>query len=109
MNISFEKKILIGYIINLITLLAVGFIYWNHIFNQISILWNWVSLGLILLKLGMITIVYVIILIQLKAKNKIERLLLENEIHILVLSMSDFIEVTPLYLLITLPLFKKPV
>lgn len=79
MNISFEKKILLGYIINLITLLAVGLIYWSHMFNQVSILWNWISLGLILLCVGMITVVYVIIITQLKAKNKIERLLLENE------------------------------
>lgn len=79
MNISFEKKILLGYIINLITLLAVGLIYWSHMFNQISILWNWISLGLVLLSVGMITVVYFIIITQLNAKNKIEGLLLENE------------------------------
>lgn len=79
MNISFEKKILIGYIINFIVLLAVGLIYWGHMFNKISELWHWISLALILLSVGMITVVYVIILAQLKAKNKIEGLLLENE------------------------------
>lgn len=72
MKISFKFKIILGYIINLIAVLALGFIYWNHILPENPQLWNWISLALIALSLGMLTVVYFIIRAQLKAKNEAE-------------------------------------
>lgn len=72
MKISFKFKIILGYIINLIAILALGFIYWNHILPENPQIWDWISLALIVLSLGMLTVVYFIIQGQLKAKNEAE-------------------------------------
>lgn len=72
MKISFKLKIILGYIINLIAILALGFIYWNHILPENPQIWDWISLALIVLSLGMLTVVYFIIQGQLKAKNEAE-------------------------------------
>jgi PAS domain S-box-containing protein len=78
MKISFKLKILLGYVINLITILALGFIFWNYIVSKIPQFWDWVSLALIVFSLGMLTVVYFIIKRQLKEKNEAEIKLLEN-------------------------------
>lgn len=78
MKISFKLKILLGYVINLITILALGFIFWNHIVSKIPQFWDWVSFALIVFSLGMLTVVYFIIQRQLKEKNEAEIKLLEN-------------------------------
>lgn len=79
MKISFEKKIALGFIINLIVVLALGLIYWNHMLLTSNKLWHWISLALIVLSLGMLTVVFFIIKTQLKAKKKSEQELLKNE------------------------------
>jgi len=79
MKISIEKKIVIGYIVNIIIVLALGLVYWNHRFSAITKLWDWMALLLILLSLSMLTVVYFILRVQLKAKNKSEMQLLENK------------------------------
>ncbi|MHB1147721.1 MAG: PAS domain-containing protein [Lutibacter sp.] len=78
MKISFKFKIILGYIINLIVVLALGFIYWNHIIPENPQIWDWISLTLIVLSLVMLTVVYFIIQWQLKAKNEAENKFLEN-------------------------------
>ena len=78
MKISFKIKIILGYIFNFIVILALGFIYWNHILPEMPILWDWISLALIALSLGLLTAVYFIIQAQLIAKNKAETNFLEN-------------------------------
>jgi len=79
MNISLERKILLGYIINMIVVLVLGFIIWNHMYEGASKLWDQIALGLIVLSLGMLTIVYFIIQTQLKLKKKSRLQLIENE------------------------------
>lgn len=78
MHISFKNKIILGFFINLIAILALGFIYWNHILHESPHLWDWISMALIVLSLGMLTVVYFIFQAQLKAKNESEIKLLEN-------------------------------
>ncbi|NEW79892.1 MAG: PAS domain S-box protein [Gelidibacter sp.] len=78
MKISFKKKIILGYIFNLIVILALGLIYWNHILPEMPLFWDWISLTLIALSLVFLTVIYFIIQVQLKAKNKAEIDSLEN-------------------------------
>ncbi|MDD3722598.1 MAG: PAS domain S-box protein [Lutibacter sp.] len=78
MKISLKTKIISGYIINLFVILVLGIIYWNQILPEKPLLWDWISLILIMLSLGMLTVVYFVIQSQLKAKNKAETESLEN-------------------------------
>lgn len=78
MKISFKTKIIWGYIINLIVVLALGFIYLNHMLHEIPQLRDWISLALIALSLGMLTVVYSVVQGQIKAKNEAEIKLLDN-------------------------------
>ncbi|HSQ46003.1 MAG TPA: PAS domain S-box protein [Lutibacter sp.] len=78
MKIFFKTKIILGYIFNFIVILALGLIYWNHILPEMPLLWDWISLALIALSLGLLTVVYFIIQTQLKAKNEAEMESLEN-------------------------------
>lgn len=78
MKISFKTKIILGYIFNFIVILALGLIYWNHILPEMPLLWDWISLALIALSLGMLTIVYFVIKSQFKAKNEVETELLDS-------------------------------
>lgn len=79
MKISFKTKIIFGYFFNLLVVLALGIIYWNHIFQETPHIWDWISLVLIALSIGMLTVVYFIIRAQLKAKNAAEIKFLENK------------------------------
>ncbi len=79
MKITFEKKIVFGYVINLAVILAFGLIYWKRMpLSDITPL-DWISLVLIILSLGMLTIVFFILKAQLKAKKKSELELIKNE------------------------------
>lgn len=78
MKISFKSKLILGYIFNFIVILALGLIYWNHILPEMPLLWDWISLALIALSLGLLTVVYFIIRAQLKAKKEAEMESLEN-------------------------------
>lgn len=78
MKIFFKTKIILGYIFNFIVILALGLIYWNHILPEMPLLWDWISLALIAISLGLLTVVYFIIQAQLKAKKEAETESLEN-------------------------------
>ncbi|MDO9594390.1 MAG: PAS domain S-box protein [Lutibacter sp.] len=78
MKISLKSKIILGYIFNFIVILSLGVIYWNQILPEMPILWDWISLALIALSVGMLTVVYFVIQAQLKAKNTAEMESLEN-------------------------------
>ncbi len=67
-----------GYIINLLVIFVLGIIYWNQILPETPLLWDWISLILIALSLGMLTVVFVVIRRQLKAKTQAEMETLEN-------------------------------
>ncbi len=79
MKISFERKIFLGYITNIAVVLALGLIYWKEMPVSTNILWSWISLVLIILSLGMLTVVYFILKAQLKAKKKANHELLKND------------------------------
>lgn len=78
MKISFKLKIILGYIMNLVVVLAIGLIYWNRVSHTTAELWDWISMALIVLSLGMLTVVYFVIQGQLREKNKAKIKLLEN-------------------------------
>lgn len=78
MKISLKTKIILGYIFNFIIILSLGLIYWNQILPDMPLLWDWISMILIALSVGMLTVVYFVIRAQLKAKNAAEIKLLEN-------------------------------
>ena len=79
MKISFEKKILTGYIINLTVVFAIGVIYWQQMPISNNTKWHWVSMVLIILSLGMLTVVFFILKAQFLAKKKFEEQLMKNE------------------------------
>lgn len=79
MKISFEKKITLGFIINLAVVFILGFISLKQIPYSNNKLWQWISFGLIVLSVGMLTIVFIILKNQLKTKNIFEQKLLKNE------------------------------
>lgn len=79
MTVSFERKILIGYIINLIVIIALGFIYWKKMPLSINTVWHWVSLVLIMLSIGMLTTVFFILKAQLKEKKQSTEELYKNQ------------------------------
>ena len=79
MKITFEKKITAGYIINIAVVFALGLIYLNQVPLSNNLTWHWVSLVLIIISLGMLTVVFFILKSQLKAKKKFEMDLIKNE------------------------------
>ncbi|SDI28989.1 PAS domain-containing protein [Winogradskyella thalassocola] len=79
MKVSIERKILIGYVVNIIVIIALGLIYWRQLPLSTSKLWHWVSLSLIVLSLGMLTTVFFILNAQLKAKMQSELELHKNK------------------------------
>ena len=79
MKISFEKKIVLGYIINLVVVFMIGFISIRQIFFSSNKSWQWIAFALIVLSIGMLTIVFFILKGQLKAKKKSDLELLKNE------------------------------
>ena len=83
MKISFEKKILLGFIINLLVVIASGWIFISRFSKQrdesMDVMLNWIELSLFLLSMILLTIVYFIIRTQLQAKNISQNLLLENK------------------------------
>jgi PAS domain S-box-containing protein len=79
MTVPFERKILIGYIINIIVIIALGLIYWSQLAMSTNKLWHWISLGLIVLSIGMLTTVFFILKSQLKAKKKSGEELQKNQ------------------------------
>ncbi len=83
MKISFEKKILLGFIVNLLVVIASGWIFISRLDKQRDqtndSMLNWIELSLFVLSIVLLTIVYFIIKAQLNAKNISQNLLLENK------------------------------
>lgn len=83
MKISFEKKILLGFIVNLLVVIASGWIFISRLDKQRDqtndSMLNWIELSLFVLSIVLLTIVYFIIKAQLRAKNISQNLLLENK------------------------------
>ncbi len=83
MKISFEKKIFLGFVINVLVVIASGWIFisrFSKIGDQtIDSRWNWIEIFLFFLSIGLLIVVYFIIRAQLKAKNIYQNMLLENK------------------------------
>jgi len=79
MKVSIERKIFLGYIINIIVIIALGLIFWKQMPFSTNRLWHWISLTLIILSLGMLTTVFFILKAQLKSKKQSAEELLKNQ------------------------------
>ncbi|HZW62152.1 MAG TPA: PAS domain S-box protein [Flavobacteriaceae bacterium] len=80
MKISFETKITAGYISNIVVVFVLGLIYWKQlpVSESLKVL-DWVSLALLLLSLGMLTVVFFILKTQLKANKSYAQELEKNQ------------------------------
>jgi PAS domain S-box-containing protein len=83
MKISFENKILAGFIINLLVVVASGWIFIARLEKDRDLAMdstlNWIELSLFILSIILLIIVYYIIRAQLRAKTVSQNLLLENK------------------------------
>lgn len=83
MKISFEKKILLGFIINLFVVIASGWIFVSRLSKQRDITLdstlNWIELSLFVLSMISLTVVYFIIRAQIRAKNISQNLFSESK------------------------------
>jgi PAS domain S-box-containing protein len=83
MKISFEKKILLGFIINLLVVIASGWIFVSRLDKErnkrMDSLLDWIELSLFVLSMVLLIIVYFIIQSQIRSVNKSQHELLENK------------------------------
>lgn len=83
MKISLEKKIIIGFILNLFVVFAIAWVFILRIDKKrnqaLDTSLNWLELALIILSVILLTVVYFIIRAQLRAKNISQKLLSENK------------------------------
>ncbi|MGO4820859.1 MULTISPECIES: PAS domain S-box protein [unclassified Flavobacterium] len=91
MRISFEKKIFLGFIINVLIVLVSGLIFITRINVDRDIandsFLNWIEITLFILSIILLVVVYFIIRSQLEAKNKSQKLLSDS--RKLLLSIID--------------------
>ena len=83
MKISFEKKIFFGFVINVLVVIAAGWIFVSQLNDRRDEAMNarldWIELSLFVLSIILLIVVYFIIRAQLKAKAISQNLLLENK------------------------------
>ncbi|MBA0885426.1 PAS domain-containing protein [Flavobacterium undicola] len=83
MNISFEKKIFLGFIINVVIVIAAAWIFLARINSERDIAMDVkleiIEIGLFTLSILLLIVVYFIIKTQLKAKEAAQKLLEENK------------------------------
>jgi PAS domain S-box-containing protein len=83
MKISFENKIFAGFVINLLVVVASGWVFVARLEKDRDLAMdstlNWIELSLFILSIILLTIVYFIIRFQLRAKNSSQNSLLENK------------------------------
>ena len=83
MKISLDKKIVIGFIINLLVVITSGLLFFYRNFEQrnqeLLLILNWVESILFVLSIVLLIIVFIIIRAQLRAKNLSIDALLENK------------------------------
>ena len=83
MKISLEKKILLGFIINLLVVVASGLIFVSRLDGErdkaMDTMLDWIELSLFGISIILLIIVYFIIRTQLRAKNISQNLLIENK------------------------------
>jgi PAS domain S-box-containing protein len=83
MKISLDKKIIIGFVFNLLVVFASGLLFFYRHYQQpsraIEVMLNWVEPILFVLSFVLLIIVFIIIRAQLRAKNVSIDALLENK------------------------------
>lgn len=83
MKLSFDKKIVLGYVVNVLIVLAIGIVYFLKINGHLSPAFekviDWLQFGLIFLVFVLLTFVFYLIRIQIKAKNLSQQIVYENE------------------------------
>ncbi len=83
MKISFEKKIFLGFVINVLVVIASGWIFISRLSKKrdqtMDSQLNWIEIFLFFLSIVLLIVVYFIIRAQLKAKNVSQNMLLENK------------------------------
>ncbi|MFE3846976.1 PAS domain-containing protein [Flavobacterium sp. LB3P45] len=83
MEISFEKKIFLGFVINVLVVIASGWIFISRLSKErdetMDSRLNWIEIFLFFLSVVLLIVVYFIIRAQLKAKAISQNLLLENK------------------------------
>lgn len=83
MKITFENKILFGFIVNLLVVIALVWSYTTRIKNQgndnLNQMLDWAIGFLFLLSIVLLSVVYIIIRTQLRVKNISQKLLFENQ------------------------------
>ena len=83
MNISLEKKIIIGFVLNLFVVFAIAWVFILRINKQrdqsLDNSLNSIEITLIILSLILLTVVYFIIRSQLRSKDVSQNLLMENK------------------------------
>ena len=83
MKISLEKKIIIGFILNLFVVFAIAWVFILRIDKKrdqsLDNSLNWIEISLIFLSIILLTVVYFIIRAQLRAKDISQKLLSENK------------------------------
>jgi PAS domain S-box-containing protein len=82
MKISFEKKVFIGFVINVLVVIASGWIFISRLNKQrdktMDSILDWVEVALFALSIILLIVVYFIINSQLKAKQTSQKLLFDN-------------------------------
>lgn len=83
MKISLEKKIVVGFTLNLFVVFAIAWVFILRIDKQrnqaLDSSLNWIEISLIILSIVLLVIIYFIIRSQLKTKDISQNLLLENK------------------------------
>jgi PAS domain S-box-containing protein len=83
MKISFEKKIFLGFIVNLLVVIVSGWIFISRLSKQRDITMdstlNWIELSLFALSMILLTIVYFVIRAQIRAKTISQSMLSESK------------------------------
>lgn len=83
MKISFEKKIFLGFVINILVVIASGWIFISRLSKErdqtMDSRLSWIEIFLFFLSVVLLIVVYFIIRAQLKAKATSQNLLLENK------------------------------
>jgi len=83
MKISFEKKIIAGFIINLLIVGGLGWIYLSRTRSdrdqKLDSAFDWLEMTFLVLSAALLTVVFFIIRAQLMAKNASQKLLFDNK------------------------------
>ncbi|NGY38404.1 PAS domain S-box protein [Flavobacterium sp. XN-5] len=83
MKISFEKKILLGFVINVLVIMASGWVFISRLDEDrdpaMDSLLEWIEVSLFVLSISLLVVVYFIIHSQLKARKIADKLLFDNK------------------------------